>query len=325
MDIYILIKPDAIKQNHVGEIIKYLVANGFFPYKTSILILTRKVVAKWNPQIFESQDVEALFRYYETPMIRVDLNTINSNPYSSLLELKKKLRKQYRNKEGNVIHTPNNEIEANFETKLQKKYLYPYNYISRKDDDLMRILIIGDSFVEGVGDDVSGGWSARLNQFGSYNVTSLGIGGDNTRDVLLRIPSSDRHKQHKWDLILVEVGLNDSRWRPSKSSNEVPINEFRENLKKIAKQLSFVGHTIVFLGLTRVNEKLAAPYKEDKYYINKEINIYDNAIKEISYKIGCEYIPVPHLAPKDELLSDGLHPSPAGHKLILASVLAYLG
>jgi lysophospholipase L1-like esterase len=72
--------------------------------------------------------------------------------------------------------------------------------------------------------------------------------------------------------------------------------------------------------LTRVDETKTSPYKEDKYYFNRNIEVYDAMLREIAASKGVTYIRVPTLLEEPDLLYDGLHPSDAGHARLLSAV-----
>ena len=189
----------------------------------------------------------------------------------------------------------------------------------------MNILIIGNSFVEGVAAKDNFGWAQRLrNKFAHLNVLISGVGGDNILKINNRL---DRLPQKKFDFVFLEVGINDSRYRPSINSEEVPIRQFKDGIKYFATHFreSNPSVRIFVLGLTRVDERKTTPYKEDKHYLNSNITKYDRALKEISQEIGLIYLSVPLLNDQDSLLADGIHPSDEGHKEIYLRILEQLG
>jgi lysophospholipase L1-like esterase len=185
-----------------------------------------------------------------------------------------------------------------------------------------RILIAGNSFVEGVG-AVEAGWAHQVALSAvDATVAISGEGGSNTRDLLRRAPIlADR----PLDLVLIEIGLNDSRWRPSLNDHEVPLPKFKVNLNSLHSYFRASGAAVVtFLGLTQVDEALADPYKEDKHYRNPDIKQYDEAIQDVAEDLGAGYIGVPSLRDEPGLLFDGVHPSQRGHDQIAQAVLSWL-
>lgn len=188
----------------------------------------------------------------------------------------------------------------------------------------MKTLIIGDSFVEGV--DAAGkyGWAQQFkDHFVAHDVVISGIGGDNIEKILKRL----NPYQNRFDCVLLEVGVNDSRYRPSKDGNEIEMSKFADDLIKFIRYFRTLNSNVFIgiLGLTRVDEKQTAPYKEDKYYLNKNIIEYDKLIEDVCKKEKVVHLPVPTLLDSDGLLSDGIHPSTKGHKILFQSILDLIG
>lgn len=182
-----------------------------------------------------------------------------------------------------------------------------------------RILIIGDSFVEGVG-GTDGGWAQDFARGAADSeVVTSGIGGDNTEDLLSRYRA---HLSFEPQLTVVQIGLNDSRYRPSRNGNEISPEQFRSNLISLVRAFRDVPSMVMLVGLTTVDESLADPYKEDKHYKNAQIAKFDEIVRQVAADLEAHYVAGPDLAGGDDLLSDGLHPNDNGHAIILHEVLA---
>lgn len=183
----------------------------------------------------------------------------------------------------------------------------------------MRVLIIGDSFVEGVGAKRNFGWAQMIKKSRvNWEVLISGIGGDNINKINNRL---DVFEGESFDLIILCCGLNDSRYRPSKQSNEVEKNDFLHGLDRFVDffRLHTTNANFVIIGLSKVDESLACPYKDDKYYINGNIDLYNSLLLDFAVKIDASFIEVPDLSSIEESLSDGLHPSDKGHQLIYSN------
>lgn len=180
-----------------------------------------------------------------------------------------------------------------------------------------RILVIGDSFVEGVGGKNTSGWAhAVAAKLSGHVVEISGEGGDDTVKLLARWPKG------VYNIVIIQIGTNDSRFRPSRGGPEVAPDKFKANLKKIldaSKKINNASYIIV-VGLFFVDEALTVPYKEDKVYKNVSIRRYDDIIKKVAKKKGTIYIAISDIATDASLLYDGLHPSDRGHALISARV-----
>lgn len=185
-----------------------------------------------------------------------------------------------------------------------------------------RILITGDSFVEGVG-TVHGGWAQKfaVKPGCDAEIVIKGIGGQNTADLLARLEDELALQP---EIVVVGIGTNDSRWRPSLDRHEIPLAEFRRNLEILIARILERNAMPVLLGLTRVDEALTIPFKEDKIYRNQYLAAYSDNIRYVARALGGTFIAMPELANTPGMLSDGLHPSEPGHRVLLEAVLAGL-
>src|SRR5882672_2742763 len=103
-----------------------------------------------------------------------------------------------------------------------------------------RIVAIGDSVIEGKAADPHCGWvdlfSSQL--YAEPTLVQLinrGRGGCTVS--LLRARLYQDCIAHDPDLVVVGVGVNDSRHRPSRSGPETPIGQFRYELEQILSTL----------------------------------------------------------------------------------------
>ena len=180
-----------------------------------------------------------------------------------------------------------------------------------------RILITGDSFVEGVGGS-NGGWAQLMaRSLPDIAFDIHGIGGQTSDDLLTRLA---RELEWQPTLVIVGIGTNDARWRPSLKDHDVPLRRFQKNIERIANTVSATGARLAFVGLTSVDEHRTSPFKPDKFHRNSDIARYDAALHSIAVKRRAVYINGPDLAAVPRALADGLHPSDIGHGLILQAV-----
>lgn len=178
---------------------------------------------------------------------------------------------------------------------------------------MKKTLIIGDSFVEGVGAPVNKGWASLFKEYlCDDEVVVSGEGGDTTQKLVQRFPSIF------YNNYIVQIGTNDSRYRPSIKACEVSPNEFKQNLAKITRRIKNMNQTanVTFVGLLFVDEVKTVPYKEDKIYKNTLLRQYDNYLSEFCASSSFTFITLESMFGKLEFLSDGLHPSESGHKEI---------
>jgi len=181
-----------------------------------------------------------------------------------------------------------------------------------------KILITGDSFVEGVGASGSG-WAQQFatEQSSHAKVAVHGVGGQSSADLLTRI---DGELAMAPDIVIVNIGTNDSRWRPSLGGHQVALSDFRRNLETLIARIGQCRAQPVFVSLTRVDEARTDPYKDDKIYRNAYLEIYAEAIADTVPAHGGHVLAVPALATAPGTLSDGLHPSDHGHSLLLVAI-----
>lgn len=204
-----------------------------------------------------------------------------------------------------------------------------------------RILVFGASIVWGAWDS-EGGWVTRMkkytdkqaidNQMENYNtIYPLGISGDNTDDLLQRFENEliSRLDEDSNMVVVIAIGINDSQFDISDNKNGVSITKFKSNLAKILKTAKDNTKQIVLVGLTPVNDALLhpMPWKPTHGYSNVHVKKYDDVIKKLAKEKNILFIDLhKHFSEKDykKLLSDGLHPSTEGHKVIYTKMLAEL-
>jgi lysophospholipase L1-like esterase len=152
-----------------------------------------------------------------------------------------------------------------------------------------------------------------------------GISGNTIRDILARLDADVL--AHTPDLVVLAVGINDSRHHPSLGGvKEVPLADYAKGLEKFAELTD--GVAVIVVGLTPIDDARTSPIEEDLVYTHQASLDYDASLREFADKYGFPYIPITPLFESRggavELTNDGLHPTPAGHQLIADAVLAAL-
>lgn len=193
------------------------------------------------------------------------------------------------------------------------------------------MVIIGDSFVRGTGAADLNGWAQRLSDSLSdfYEVYLKGHGGHTILDILDRL-ERDALNYHP-DLVILQVGTNDSRYRPSfDADNEVPSDEYRKGINDFitrVRECCYPHTHVVALGTTPVDEEQTRPYKEDKHYINSNLHDYDDILSDVCRERQARYVKLFEAFSEERLedvLADGVHPNDTGHQLIHDLVLEQL-
>lgn len=165
-----------------------------------------------------------------------------------------------------------------------------------------------------------------------YFLYNLSIPGNTTEDVLKRFQVEvEARGPH---IIIFAVGTNDSSCRdtpdvPARPNEfgysgrpRVLPERFKENVRTLIDKAKHRTRAVVWIGLTGVDEKRAAPF-ENTYFVNERIGAYDAVVKEI-----CADYNVPHLdllsLLQPENLEDGLHPNKQGHDKLFRAVRDFL-
>jgi acyl-CoA thioesterase-1 len=201
----------------------------------------------------------------------------------------------------------------------------------------MRVLVFGDSITQGFWDE-TGGWVDKLRHYYDSRqiedlegrdepaIFNLGISADNSADILKRAEAETvvrtRHEQPP--IVIIQIGVNDSCVENGKPRQT--IEEYKNNLRKIAQKLSTLSSKTIFVGLSCCEESKTTPTSWGEYfYTNTAIKSYEGAMAEVAAELSIPFIPVfdafsDEFAKDPNLLPDGLHPDRAGHKVIFEIV-----
>jgi len=188
--------------------------------------------------------------------------------------------------------------------------------------------VFGDSIARGAYDPKNGGWvrlleaSIETKTYGD-KVYNLGVSGDTSTSLLKRF--NPELSAREPDIVLIAIGINDGRLDRFTGKPQVDISTFKSNLEKIysiCKSSAFVKK-IIFIGISRVDEKKVNPWKDKVFYYNKTIKEYDSAIQKIAQSHKLLFIPMNDIL-EDSDICDGLHPNEKGHKKMFKRVTDYL-
>ena len=196
----------------------------------------------------------------------------------------------------------------------------------------VNLCLLGDSISYGAW-DVSGGWVDRLrsylhgitlaSRFQSYYFAyHLGIPGDTTGDVLARLGyETEAREPH---VIVLAVGINDARWRVPEQIPHVDEAVFRRNIETLITEGRRFTQSLVFVGLTSVDESKTMPFEPNCYFENERIRRYDTIIRELTAAAGVLYLSAYDALSPAEDLEDGLHPNARGHEKLFLLVRDFL-
>lgn len=187
------------------------------------------------------------------------------------------------------------------------------------------IIALGDSITFGRFDESKGGWVSRLKKYYEskdifHAVYNLGVPGDNSKRLLQRIDiECSSRARYIWKedkhLILIAIGINDSRGYESPDNLDVPPEEYEENVLKIISIAKKHTKDVAIIGITPVDESITSPF-ENTYFTNVRIEEYNDILKTICKKEKILFIDIYNEMKKTnytKLLADGLHPNSAGY------------
>ena len=191
------------------------------------------------------------------------------------------------------------------------------------------ICVFGDSTAWGAWDTEKGGWVNRLwlelaeiSDEDFVEVYNLSVSGGTTKTILARFEAEA--KIRKADGLIFQTGGNDSYLKGKNGHNQILLDKFTQNLEKIINKAKKITNNIIFIGFKNVDESKTMPVSwKDIYYINSEIEKYNNAMQKVCEKYNILYLDIFGLLTKEDL-EDGLHPNPAGHEKIYNKVKEFL-
>ena len=198
------------------------------------------------------------------------------------------------------------------------------------------ILVCGDSISLGRGESPNIGWVGRLKEYfeskDQYNSCfNLGISGETSTDLLARfeieIKARIKYKRSgdKF-VIMLAVGMNDSKCAGSSDKLNIKPEIFRNNIKKLIKIAKRYTKQVIVVGLTPVDENLTNPF-EETYFTNERIKEYNEILKESAKLDEVLFLNIFDkimILDYNKLLFDGLHPNKEGYETIYEIVKTFL-
>lgn len=191
--------------------------------------------------------------------------------------------------------------------------------------------LVGDSIGHGFFDEQGLGWFARMGEKilekhgGEFVFNNMTQAGDNVADAYHRAIYEVGSRM--FDLILVNVGINDLRRRKN-SNMEIDISEGARIVywNKLLDVLEKSGAKIVVMDLTPVVE---TKYTEDASLTryNTDVKRYNEIIKSICKERNVllfERFDKWIKRDLNTLYQDATHPNALGHKLMAEEVLEFL-
>lgn len=198
---------------------------------------------------------------------------------------------------------------------------------------LLKIVALGDSMTEAAQVDPAKRWPTMLERRlqealspRDVSIINAGVGGNTSREGLRRIEQDVLAHQPDW--VLVEFGGNDGT---SDQMRNVPLEEFRQNLKKIWEQAITIGSKVALISFPPVvdvwhgwimNEEQRKLYNPQGG-LDAAIHPYRLAVEILAQEQKCLFIDWYHnirIAMERDgyglyILNDGIHFTEKGNKL----------
>ena len=201
-------------------------------------------------------------------------------------------------------------------------------------NNMVKIVCIGDSIVEGEGDELGlSGWAGRLqhkilkgSKVGENRVYNLGMGMETSIDLMHRFFSEVLYRDP--DIIIMQAAHGDSRLMLNNSQ----IKEFEigkgarmRSYNKLFAYLAQSKKKILIIGLNPISCR--ATSKKDALLRSRHIESHNRGLKKL-----CVQYKLPFLDPRDifknikleEYYTDGLHPNSKGYELMFNAILKKL-
>jgi lysophospholipase L1-like esterase len=178
----------------------------------------------------------------------------------------------------------------------------------------------GDSITYGACDPEALGWVGRLrklldtNDYGS--VYNFGVCGDTSEDLLERF--SVEANSIEPNVIILAIGINDSKYPVGQSTNLVPFEKYRTNIEALLIQARKYTDKIFVVGAKQVDESRMKPgYSR---FENKTIQTYNKFLKKFCEDERLTFLDVFDVLDIKTDLYEGLHPNAQGYDKLFKAI-----
>lgn len=190
----------------------------------------------------------------------------------------------------------------------------------------MNICIFGDSITWGPRLPFRVAWANLLrnhlekNSESLYSLYDLGIDGNTTKEVLIRFENEATSRNP--EVVIFNIGVNDSLFRNTEDNPETPIDEFESNMQKLIDKARIFTEKIMIVGLVKGNDMLTTPLIQSttkKSYTKERVRIYDSSLSKVANNNNLTFVDINKILNDDDF-DDGLHPNINGHVKIFDKV-----
>lgn len=195
-----------------------------------------------------------------------------------------------------------------FVLSLLTQFVLPSSAQAENQAASKTILVYGDSLSAAYGIPREQGWVSLLEQRIQarqlpYRIVNASVSGETTSGGLSRLPAN--LKQHKPDLVILELGANDGL-------RGLPVSEMQKNLGSMIMASREAKAEVLLLGM------MLPPNYGHRYAHEFKASFTQLALK---FKLPLVPFFLDGVAAHPELvLDDGLHPSAAGQPRILENI-----
>ncbi|NEP02360.1 MAG: G-D-S-L family lipolytic protein [Symploca sp. SIO2E9] len=203
----------------------------------------------------------------------------------------------------------------------------------------LKLVVMGDSIIYGFGDPEGGGWVERLRRqwmlpdTPGHVIYNLGVRGDGVKQVHQRFEHEFRSRgelrNRLPDAIIFSVGVNDSArlGRPD-GRNFTDFDSFQTQLGSLLDQAQRLC-PVLFVGMAPVDET-KMPFMDCLYYNHADQHRYKEATRLACLKRQIPYLDIFEIWKSrgadwwsKQILKDGLHPNVSGYKALLQEVITW--
>lgn len=160
----------------------------------------------------------------------------------------------------------------------------------------------------------------RAQKPGAYELINLGISGNRVVDVYARIKADCWN--HAPDVLSLLIGINDVWHEVAPVHNGVDAERFERVLRMLLEDTKERLPDIRFILMEPFVLKASATEEQWEFFYEETV-ARARIVEKLAAEYGCVYVPLQKmfddacaLAPADYWLGDGVHPTPAGHRLI---------
>ena len=203
---------------------------------------------------------------------------------------------------------------------------------------MAQILFFGASTVYGVGGEAGGAPDLIKTELHKqayapsgpaegvgHEIYNLGIPGATSAMLLKRAQNelSARTKSARKLIVLLSVGVNDSKNTDGQESHLVDIVTYKQNIEKILAVFLKASASVIAYGFTPVDETKTSPFSGSTaapadYFVNDRIKEFEKVFMGAAAEKGAQTLPLFEQAIQESwvrffIYNDGLHPNSAGH------------